>query len=101
MLMKLRQAVLHPSLIRRRSLAEDASDDEIMEVDGRDDQPSINVDALIAQFSLDPQGEALQDNKAFAIGVLKDLKSVETKECPLCLDTVQDPVLVPECHHVL
>lgn len=101
MLMRLRRAVLHPSLIQR-SRSDD--DDEIVEVDGVG-KASVDVNALIAQFSTEDEASEDQkagsssDNKRFAVDVLKDLKNIEDQECPLCLDTMQDPVLIPECHH--
>lgn len=102
MLMKLRRAVLHPSLIRsRRLLTEDESEDEVMETDAQGKGKNINVDALIDQFSGAADGEETRESKTFAVEVLKDLKSIETQECPLCLDTVQEPVLVPDCHHTM
>lgn len=101
LLMKLRQAVLHPSLIRRRLRTDEETEDDVMETDAQGDGKNIDVDALINEFSLGVDREEVQESKAFAIGVLKDLGSIETQECPLCLDTVQDPVLVPECHHAL
>ncbi|KAG8950664.1 DNA helicase rad5 [Tulasnella sp. 424] len=102
MLMKLRRAVLHPSLIRsRRLLTEDESEDEVMETDAQGKGKNINVDALIDQFSGAADGEETPESKTFAVEVLKDLKSIETQECPLCLDTVQEPVLVPDCHHTM
>ncbi|KAG8919048.1 DNA helicase rad5 [Tulasnella sp. 408] len=101
LLMKLRQAVLHPSLIRRRLRTDEETEDDVMETNAQGDGKNIDVDALINEFSLGVEKEEVQESKAFAIGVLKDLGSIETQECPLCLDTVQDPVLVPECHHAL
>ncbi|KAG8924089.1 DNA helicase rad5 [Tulasnella sp. 417] len=101
MLMKLRQAVLHPSLIRRRLLTDEETQEDAMETNAEGDGKNIDVDALIDQFSLGAAQEEVQESKTFAIGVLKDLESIETQECPLCLDTVQDPMLVPECHHAL
>ncbi|KIO28801.1 hypothetical protein M407DRAFT_229387 [Tulasnella calospora MUT 4182] len=101
MLMKLRQAVLHPSLIRRRLLTDEEIEDDVTKTNAQGDEKTIDVDALINQFSLGADREEVQESKTFAIGVLKDLESVETQECPLCLDTVQDPVLIPECHHAL
>lgn len=104
MLMRLRRAVLHPSLIQRKGpLADDDDDDDnVVEVDAEGNGP-VDIDAMIAQFGLgadaEDQNPSGSDNKKFAAGVLKDLKKVQDQECPLCLDTVQDPVLIPECHH--
>ncbi|KAG9037341.1 DNA helicase rad5 [Tulasnella sp. JGI-2019a] len=104
MLMRLRRAVLHPSLIQRKGTLDDDDDDSdgIMEVDA-EGNGVVDVDAMIAQFTSGADAEDQKpggsENKEFATGVLKDLKKVQDQECPLCLDTVQDPVLIPECHH--
>lgn len=98
MLMKLRQAVLHPSLIKRRSLTVHSDDDAMMEIDGA--KSHINVDELIDQFSSRDAPEP-EESKTFAIGILENLETIEKRECPICLDPVQDPMLIPDCHHIL
>lgn len=102
LLMRLRRAVLHPSLIQRKGPLDNDDGDDVIEVDAEGNGP-VDIDAMIAQFSSGTDTEedkpSGSDNKKFAASVLKDLKSVQDQECPLCLDTVQDPVLIPECHH--
>ncbi|KAG8979771.1 DNA helicase rad5, partial [Tulasnella sp. 427] len=68
MLMKLRQAVLHPSLIKRRLLTDEQSEDEIMEPSAAGEGASINVDALIDQFSMNNGSEEREEGKVFALG---------------------------------
>ncbi|KAG8862978.1 DNA helicase rad5 [Tulasnella sp. 330] len=102
MLMRLRRAVLHPSLIQRTRAPDDDDDDDVMEVDAEGNGP-VDIDAMIAQFGSEADTEdqkpSSSDNTKFAVGVLKDLKKIQEQECPLCLDTVQEAVLIPECHH--
>lgn len=58
---------------------------------------ALDVDEMINRFM---SSEAqVEENNTFAVEALKGLKSIESQECPICLDTIQDPVLIPECHH--
>ncbi|KAH8835605.1 SNF2 family N-terminal domain-containing protein [Flagelloscypha sp. PMI_526] len=81
MLMKLRRAVLHPHLIKVKegSVATDADGD-------------IQMEDFIAKFEEEGNGE-------FAKEVLSNLDEDENEECALCLDVMDQPVLLPLCSH--
>ena len=102
MLMRLRRAVLHPSLIQPKKKACNDSDDEIMEIDSLDPGETLDLNSMIAQFTggYEAQsGVVKKEENVFARDVLKNMKDIDKQECPLCLDTLDDPVLIPECHH--
>ncbi|KAH9949377.1 SNF2 family N-terminal domain-containing protein [Amylocystis lapponica] len=87
MLMRLRRAVLHPSLV-------------ISNVNNKSERTgdgAIALDTLIKRFS---DGEnAADDNKVFAEGVLASLGQDGNVECPICFDVMQMPVIIPNCLH--
>jgi DNA repair protein RAD5 len=101
MLMRLRRAVLHPSLIQPKRTSNDDSDDDIMEIDPLDPGGKLDLNAMIAQFTgvQDTPDGAKKEENSFAADVLKNVKEIDKQECPLCLDTMDDPVLIPDCHH--
>lgn len=89
MFRRLRRAVLHPSLV----LCEDDSAENI----SGQSTDNLNVNDMIKQFTQDEDGE--QTGETYAQSVLKNL-SVETdEECPICMDIMEDPVLIPICMH--
>ncbi|EIN13831.1 DNA repair protein RAD5 [Punctularia strigosozonata HHB-11173 SS5] len=79
MLMRLRRAVLHPSLVLSQE-----NDNQTR------DQDLIDADSMIRQF-------AENNDTTYAESVLDDIKG-ET-ECPICLDFVEAPMLIPSCMH--
>ncbi|KAJ3731911.1 DNA repair protein RAD5 [Lentinula guzmanii] len=87
MLMRLRRAVLHPNLV-------------FTENDERALSPAgdgiVDVNELIRKFV-----ENDEQSNVFAEAVLNDLDDqVEgALECPICLDVMETPVIVPECLH--
>ncbi|KAJ6601311.1 DNA repair protein RAD5 [Mycena vulgaris] len=90
MLMRLRRAVLHPNLVL-------ASDDErSLPEDG---DGTVDVNELIKRFAQDNQtGES--SSNVFAQNALENLDLDTTdSECPLCLDVIQSPMIIPECMH--
>ncbi|KAG8904180.1 DNA helicase rad5 [Tulasnella sp. 403] len=99
MLMRLRQAVLHPSLVQSRSTS---SDKERGVVENPMVENSLlDVEDMIAQFRTAKDGaNTASEPVSYPIEVLKHLGSLDRQECSLCLDTVQEPVIIPECHHV-
>ncbi|KAJ8084639.1 DNA helicase rad5 [Marasmius tenuissimus] len=90
MIMKLRRAVLHPSLV-------------LEEEGGRALSPTgdgtVDVNALIKKFSEDTEGGDGESSNAFAETVLANLHEDETAECPICLDVMDTPMVIPECMH--
>ncbi|KAG8923262.1 DNA helicase rad5 [Tulasnella sp. 418] len=93
MLMRLRRAVLHPSLIR----AKPTTRDESVLSENAKEEPDVNQ--LIARFSTVEPEDQSSSSKTYPLEVLKRMEELENEECPLCLDKMQDPVLIPDCHH--
>ncbi|KAL0575237.1 DNA helicase rad5 [Marasmius crinis-equi] len=90
MIMKLRRAVLHPSLV-------------LEEEGGRALSPTkdstVDVNELIKKFSEEQDGEEGETSTTFAETVLANLHEDETAECPICLDVMDTPMVIPECMH--
>ncbi|KAA1467782.1 hypothetical protein DENSPDRAFT_770871 [Dentipellis sp. KUC8613] len=101
MLMKLRRAVLHPSLV--------LSEDEQAEVPSGDGR--VDVNSMIKRFakmedtergSGSGSGSSTPSGNAYAEGVLNNLGSQvkqEADECPICMDVMDLPMMFPECMH--
>lgn len=94
MLMRLRRAVLHPSLVQLNR-------EESMAPEGHNDNSPISLKSLLEQFSgtnnTDQKSEGISNT--FAEGVLTNLEEVNQQECAVCLDLMENPVLVPNCLH--
>ncbi|TRM65841.1 SNF2 family N-terminal domain-containing protein [Schizophyllum amplum] len=88
MLMKLRRAVLHPSLV---AAAKAATPEE-------EGEGEMSVDDMIKQFAADGGGED-GGGMAFAENVLAHLSEEDLDECPICLDVMDVPMLLPGCFH--
>lgn len=89
LLMRLRRACLHPSLVLTQN-----SNDEVEQVANGD----IDLRSLVQQFSDGVDGTA--STSAFAQDVIAALEeSPVDGECPICLDVMQSPVLLPTCLH--
>ncbi|KAI6114901.1 SNF2 family N-terminal domain-containing protein [Pisolithus croceorrhizus] len=89
MLMRLRRAVLHPSLVVNP------------EDDNQDASPkpnAVDLDMLISDVSKDSNCEGGSKN-AFAENVLANLVNASEVECPICLDVVEKPLIIPRCMH--
>ncbi|KAF9270757.1 DNA repair protein RAD5 [Marasmius fiardii PR-910] len=90
MIMKLRRAVLHPSLV-------------LEEEGGRALSPTgdgtVDVNELIKKFSEDQGNGDDETSHVFAETILANLHEDETVECPICLDVMDTPMVVPECMH--
>ncbi|KAJ6520356.1 RAD5-like protein [Mycena sanguinolenta] len=89
MLMRLRRAVLHPNLVLsssdERTLPEDA-------------EGTVDVNDLIKRFANDDQEEGTVN--VFAQNALNDIQIDEADaECPICMDIMQSPMIIPECMH--
>ena len=81
--------MLHPSLVVSGASGESAkvsTDDGI-----------VDIDAMIQQFA---QGDnSPNPNSAFVEDVLNNLGADENAECPICLDVMQYPMVIPGCLH--
>ncbi|THV06582.1 hypothetical protein K435DRAFT_645293 [Dendrothele bispora CBS 962.96] len=86
MIMKLRRAVLHPHLV--------LSDNDQRALSPVGDG-LVDVNDLIKKFA-DENGES---NNTFAETVLANIEEDESGECPICLDVMDTPTIVPECLH--
>ncbi|THH10977.1 hypothetical protein EW145_g955 [Phellinidium pouzarii] len=89
MLMKLRRAVLHPSF----ALVGNNNNS----TPSRLGDGTVNVSEMIEQFT---KNEDLSYNsETYAQTVLKNLSIQEDEECPICMDIMEDPMLIPVCAH--
>lgn len=103
---RLRRAVLHPSLVLKDA-------DDLVRTGA--DAAFIDVQKMIQSYveanasgSNTPQ-EANEDGEtkpavnkggnAYAEDVLNNLGQEEEAECPICMDVMQSPVLIPGCLH--
>ncbi|TFK70420.1 hypothetical protein BDN72DRAFT_838861 [Pluteus cervinus] len=84
MLMRLRRAVLHPNLVIGANGKDKVSSKE--EID--------DVNEMIQKFA---KGDGAEGGK-FAEDVLNSLNE-EAAECPICLDVMEIPMLLPKCLH--
>ncbi|KAJ7292782.1 RAD5-like protein [Mycena rebaudengoi] len=93
MLMRLRRAVLHPNLVL-------SSDDErALFPDG---DGVVNVNDLIKRFGQDEMKDESSGSggNVFAQNALENLDVDDVDaECPICLDVMQSPMVIPECMH--
>ena len=82
--------MLHPNLVL-------SSDDERSLPD--DAAGTVDVNELIKRFANDEQTAEGSVN-VFAQNALKDLQVDESDaECPMCMDVMQSPMIMPECMH--
>lgn len=86
---RLRRAVLHPSLV--------LSEDEV-ESNAKGAEGSVDVNQLIKQFTAQEEDADEGENTAFMQNVLNTLAS-HSEECPICLDVMESPMLMPTCMH--
>ncbi|KAJ3814435.1 DNA repair protein RAD5 [Lentinula aff. lateritia] len=87
MLMRLRRAVLHPNLVFTKN------DEQALSPSG---DGLVDVNEMIKKFS-----ENEEQSNVFAETVLADLddQAQSATECPICLDVMEIPMIVPECLH--
>ncbi|KAK0233552.1 SNF2 family N-terminal domain-containing protein [Armillaria fumosa] len=87
MLMRLRRAVLHPSLVLS------SEEDRALSPSG---DGFIEIKDILGAFQED-EGSSSGSN-IFAQNALANLGE-DTSECPICMDVMEKPMLVPECMH--
>ncbi|KAG1896321.1 SNF2 family N-terminal domain-containing protein [Suillus fuscotomentosus] len=91
MIMRLRQAVLHPDLVT------DTSDGIVTKPSGHSKDGAIDMDTLLNDIS---EGDSESGLKAaYAESVLANLDMSNDAECPICLDVMQTPSIIPPCMH--
>ncbi|KAG2350922.1 hypothetical protein BDR05DRAFT_955063 [Suillus weaverae] len=91
MIMRLRRAVLHPDLVT------DTSDGIETKPSGRSKDGVIDVDTLMNDIS---EHDLSSGSKAaYAESVLANLDTSNDAECPICLDVMQTPSIIPPCMH--
>ncbi|KAG2155681.1 SNF2 family N-terminal domain-containing protein [Suillus clintonianus] len=91
MLMRLRRAVLHPDLVA------DTSDGTETKPSGHSKDGAIDVDTLMNDIS--EHDVSSSSKAAYAENVLANLDTSSDSECPICLDVMQIPSIIPPCMH--
>ena len=82
--------MLHPNLV--------LSDPDGLKKAGSSKAEAIDVDDLIKKFSNEDDGSGA--NNSFAEDVLSNLAQEDSKaECPICLDVMDSPMVIPQCMH--
>ena len=86
--------MLHPNLVAEDSNAELLSDNK-----------AIDIDSMIKQFSQAQNAtgdSASGSGSTYAEDVLTNLSNnacLEAKECPICMDVMEVPMMFPDCMH--
>ncbi|KAF9469748.1 DNA repair protein RAD5 [Collybia nuda] len=88
MLMRLRRAVLHPSLVL-------TPDDERI-LSSKNDGV-VDISDVLRQFAIDNAQDGYKNK--FAEDVLANLADAGVSECPICLDAMEVPMIIPGCMH--
>lgn len=72
-------------------------DDESSPTDSQ--EINISVKEIIQQFAeRDEVGGS--SNESYAQNVLSNLRATGTEECPICMDLMEEPMLLPACAHL-
>ena len=87
---RLRRAVLHPSLVL-------GSEEQRAMSPGGDG--FIDVDEILKSLKDDNPLEVNNSTNVFAAEVLSNLNEDDSAECPICLDVMDRPMIIPECMH--
>lgn len=88
MLMRLRRAVLHPSLVLS------PEEDRALSLCG---DGFIDIKDILDAFQENDRGSA-SGSRVFAQNALANLGE-DASECPICMDVMDKPMIVPECMH--
>lgn len=86
--------MLHPNLVAEDSNAELLGDNK-----------AIDIDSMIKQFSQAQNAagdSASGSGNTYAEDVLTNLSNnagLEAKECPICMDVMEVPMMFPDCMH--
>lgn len=84
---RLRRAVLHPNLVLT------SDDKRALSPNG---DGAVDVNDMIQRFAADSEAG---NKNSFAEEVLANLADAEVSECPICLDAMEIPMIIPECMH--
>ena len=60
---------------------------------------SISINNIIQQFA-EREENGGNGNEAYAQSVLRNLKTTGAEECPICMDLMEEPMLLPACAHL-
>ena len=104
---RLRRAVLHPSLVLKDAedaakLTADASFIEVKDlVDSyvKMNEATPSASGTNTPKTSDESNVKAEKNTTYAEDILTNLGQQEAEECPICMDVMQSPVLVPGCMH--
>lgn len=88
---RLRRAVLHPSLVLTKNVERALSPD---------DGGSVDVNDLIARFAQEGQSADGGPSK-FADNFIASLKHEDNADCPICFNEMEAPMVIPKCMHQL
>ncbi|KAH9486419.1 DNA repair protein RAD5 [Psilocybe cubensis] len=91
MLMRLRRAVLHPSLVLGK-------EDEEHSTFPQDGGKKVTINELIEKFA---DGEQAGDgnSSAFVEHFVTNLSGNDLAECPICFNEMEIPMVIPRCMH--
>jgi DNA repair protein RAD5 len=60
----------------------------------------VDIDSMIRRFSTEQDTSEGSGSNVFAEGVLANLNDLDSNgECPICLDVMQSPMIIPACMH--
>jgi DNA repair protein RAD5 len=68
-------------------------------VEPDDNNGQVDIDSLISQFTGGTEEDDEGPSAVYAEDVLKKLDEADGQECAVCLDIMDQPVLVPNCLH--
>ena len=87
---RLRRAVLHPGLVSYDP------DDDSPDPDSKDER--INVKEVIKMIAENKEKSG-EIGDSFEESVLAGLCTDAEEECPICMDVMNEPMLLPRCSH--
>lgn len=85
----MRRAVLHPSLVLT------GDDERALSPSG---ESAVDVNDMIRRFTEEESADEGGKN-TFAEDVLTNLADADTEECPICMDVMETPTIIPNCMH--
>lgn len=106
MLMKLRRAVLHPSLIIAKG--EEGEEKELEGGEMLDEESNLSIEKMVQSLTRNNMANGGGVNggpsEKFVKEVMEQLKGengeAEEHECPICLTAGEQSVVIPTCMHI-